>query len=987
MIFKHSQPSIRALCLSGGSIVALLAATPAMAQSTGSAGAAPDTTSTIVVTGIRGSLQRSLNIKKKAVGVVDAISAEDIGKFPDANLAQAMERIPGVTVSRALPANGNTSTGDAATITVRGFGPTFNETLFDERQIATGTGNRSFDFSSVGADFVGEIDVLKTPDSSLSSGAIGATVDIKFPKPFDHPGLRASASLSGSLTSKDSDVTPNGGFLISDTFGPNDNFGVLLDFASTEHKTDANHVSNVGWEGFYLAPSQLAGAPAGAATTSTVGQLPSWFTQEYQIIHEQTDDSRQGGRLVLQWAPTSNLELTLNDNYTQDMTRQVTHGLSWWFNSGALTDVTRASNGTITNFIQPSSPTDLDAGQSSRFLATNDYGFNVKWDVSSKFKVIFDVDNSNSWLNPGNRGYGLGTDVGYGPSVGNTNNGANIGIAGVVAGGVPYPVGYGPGGDGNVISPNLIGSHVQTIGRQSNHDSLGQVKLMGEWDDDNLSVRFGVQYMDEDLYLANYGDFSNNDWQAYAGYGPSSDNCTNAGGAYTPCYMPGTTTLNPGVTQHGVPLPASIFASTYSTAGFIPGGDNGKLPSVLPNWSPFAVLNYLQALGNPQTKSIPGANTSCCSPAFTGIYTTVLGPSTVQQVNEATGAAFINATESTQLAGMPFKISVGVRAETTFSRSEGLGQLPVSLTVESSDHTAYNVAYGAVSPIRDDNSYRYLLPSLDFNLAVLDNLKVRFDASRTLTRPPIDDLSPDLSLSGTRVGALTATGDNPYLLPYLSDNIDLGAEWYYSKNSYISADYFVKYVTNFIVGGTTQQSINGVVLPGTSTLAQFATTSIVNGPAAQVDGLELAVQQVFGETGFGFQANVTLVDTNKPYDADNLSVSQFAVTGLANSANLVAFYDKHGFQARVAVNWRDSELDHFGSQQNNSLFGTEPTFIDSNTQVDFSTSYDVNKHLSVFFEGLNLTNANYSTRGRFTDQVLDVVNYGSRFTFGVHMKL
>ncbi len=985
---KSHNRSIRTLCLSGGSVIALLAGAPAFAQSAAAPAAGAETQSTIVVTGIRGSLQRSMNIKKKAVGVVDAISSEDIGKFPDSNLAQAMERIPGVTVSRALPLNSATSTGDAAEITVRGFGPSFNETLYDERQIATGTGDRSFDFSSVGADFVGEIDVRKTPDASLSSGAIGATVDIKFPKPFDHPGLHASASLSGSVNSRDGDVTPNEGFLISDTFGGNDQFGVLFDFASSEHKTDANHVSNVGWEGFWLAPSQLAGAPAGAATTSTVGQLPSWFTQEYQMIHEQTDDSRQGGRLVLQWSPMNNLELTLNDNYTQDMTRALTHGLSYWFNSGSLTDVTRASNGTITNFIQPNSPTDLDAGLSSRFLETNDYGFNAKWDVSSKFKVTFDVDNSNSWLNPGNRGYGLGTDVGYGPSVGNTTNGVNIGIAGVSPGSVPYPVAYGPNGDGNVISPGLIGSHVMTIGRQANHDSLGQVKLMGEWDDDNLSVKFGIQYMDEDLYLSNYSDFNNNDWQAYAGYGPASGNCTNSAGTATACYLPGTTTYAPGITVHGAPLPASLFTSTYSTSNFIPGAANdGKLPGQLPNWNPFSVLSYLQALGNPQTKNIPGANVTCCNPAFTGVYTTVLGAGSVQQINEATGAAFISATDSTQLAGMPFKMSVGVRAETTFSRSEGLGQLPVSMVVESSDHTAYQVTYGPSQSIRDDNSYRYLLPNVDLNLSVLDNLKVRFDASRTLTRPPIDDLSPDLNLGSTRVNALTATGGNPDLLPYLSDNIDLGVEWYYSKNSYLAADYFVKYVTNFIVGGTTTQPINGVTLPGTSTVAQWSVTTNVNGPSAEVDGLELAVQHVFGETGFGFQANATLVNTDKPYDANNLSVSQFAVTGLANSANLVAFYDKHGFQARVAVNWRDSYLDHFGSQQNNSLFGIEPTFVDSNTQVDFSTSYDVSKNMNVFFEGLNLTGATYSTHGRFTNQVLDVVDYGSRFTFGVHVKL
>ena len=144
------------------------------------------------------SLQKSLDIKMQSVGVVDAISAEDIGAFPDASLGEAMQRIPGVTVTRtSMGGQGGPElyTGAPSGITVRGFGGDFNETLIDGRPQAAASGGagsgRGFDFSSVGADFVREVDVLKTPDFGLSSGAVGATVNIKFPKPFDHPGLQA----------------------------------------------------------------------------------------------------------------------------------------------------------------------------------------------------------------------------------------------------------------------------------------------------------------------------------------------------------------------------------------------------------------------------------------------------------------------------------------------------------------------------------------------------------------------------------------------------------------------------------------------------------------------------------------------------------------------------------------------------------------------------------------------------------------------------
>jgi outer membrane receptor protein involved in Fe transport len=150
--------------------------------------------------------------------------------------------------------------------------------------------------------------------------------------------------------------------------------------------------------------------------------------------------------------------------------------------------------------------------------------------------------------------------------------------------------------------------------------------------------------------------------------------------------------------------------------------------------------------------------------------------------------------------------------------------------------------------------------------------------------------------------------------------------------------------------------------------------------------VEFAVQHVLGTSGFGFQANATLVGTNKPYDPHNLSISGFAVTGLADSANLVLFYEKGGFQARIAGNWRDVYLDHFSQQQNNSMFGSEPTFVNGNTQIDFTTSYDITPQLNVYFAGVNLTDSTYGTRGRFAEQLLDVVDYGRRFALGMRFR-
>ena len=140
-----------------------------------------------------------------------------------------------------------------------------------------------------------------------------------------------------------------------------------------------------------------------------------------------------------------------------------------------------------------------------------------------------------------------------------------------------------------------------------------------------------------------------------------------------------------------------------------------------------------------------------------------------------------------------------------------------------------------------------------------------------LTRPAINFLTPVLNVGSLpRIGALTATGGNPALKPYLSDNLDLAVEWYYGQNAYFSVDAFLKDVTNFIVQGTQRQTINDVIDPTTGLPAIYTVSQRVNGPDATVNGWEIAWQHVFGDSGFGFNANATFVDTDKPYDRTDI---------------------------------------------------------------------------------------------------------------------
>ncbi|HVY24422.1 MAG TPA: TonB-dependent receptor [Steroidobacteraceae bacterium] len=1059
---KHSNEQlrklIRTICIGGVSTLTLGAlSTPSYAADAGASAQNSDDLEEIVVTGIRASLQKSLDIKKESVGVVDAISSEDIGKFPDSNLAASMARIPGVTISRGSSMGSTTSTGDATSITVRGFGPSFNTTLFDGRQLASATGNRGFDYSAVGADFISAIRVQKTPDATLSSGAIGATINIINRLPFDKPGLQLAGSVSGTYASGEAKTTPNAGVLFSDTFA-DDTFGVLADVSYAETKTQGNHINIQGWEGTHMKDCQYVGGPACTGTSAdTVDANPSWFIQDYGIYQEHNDDKRVSGRLALQWRPIENLLLTVNDDYSDDKIQQTQYGYSVWFNAGSLTKVVRNGNGTLTSFVQPNTPTDFQAAWNGHELVNQDLGFNIKWDATENTSYMLDYSNSVSKLKPINGLTSLDADIGYGPSAVNSAQtplyGTDVGIAGVGSSALPYPTNYGPGalvagvrqGDATrFIDPSLMGMHVFPLSAANNKDTINEFKLQGTWKADKLKVDYGFQYSANSEHLSGADDFQNNQWQAFAGYGSASNNYSNTaqpvgyvdanGNPLDASGNPAVTTngvsnqykwtvdANPMLNPNGHPFTAqqqqALFSNSFSTgSGFIHGFSNGNLlPAQILAANGFAIKNLLETLGNPYANGGSAANptvngfnygSACagtstvkdgpCVPvpnsagpvsSYNGTFALAPNIGGFQVIDEHTSAIFVNVSDKTELASMPLTVNAGFREERTTLTSQGIAQQPATLTIQPADHTAYLVGYTSPIPITKTNRYDYLLPNIDLNLDITDSLKARLDVSRTLTRPPLNLITPDTNVGqGQRVGALNASGGNPQLLPYLSDNLDLGMEWYYARNSYLAADVFVKNLTNFIVGGTVNQPINNVQLPNNGGTAIFSVTSQVNGPSSQISGLELGLQHTFGDSGFGFQANATFVTTDNPYNKLDLTTSGNAVTGLTNSWNFVGFFDKYGFQFRLAVNHQNEVLSQFGQQQPNSAFGAEPVYTDATTQWDASTSYDFNEHLSVYLEGQNLNNAVYSTHGRFSEQVLNVVDTGRRFTFGVHFKL
>jgi len=941
------------------------AASDAQAQSA-PASSDSETAQSIIITGIRGSLQRNLNAKRAAAGVMDTISAEDVGKFPDPNVADALQRLPGVSIQRVG------ARGEASGITIRGFGGDFNDTLFDGRHISTialdrnGNPSRAVDFTTVGADFIGQLNVLKTPDVELSTSAIGATIDVLLPKPFDFPGLKVAAFGGGSLQSRDKSVRPRGGLLVSDTFA-NGTFGILADATYTREDTKANHVFIPGWIGNHFAPCQtgpinLTCIPTSDPTSAAWADpnnrktVLGWFPQQNGAEQVTTADERIDGRIALQWRPSDNVLLTLDDNYSRQKVTSKSYGYAAWFNGDDLRNVQYDANGSVIDFNQFGTPMDFNANDTKAVNRRNQIGANLKWSATENLKFEADGSWDKAVFNPGHNGHNDSMDIGYGGYNGSpcataqfassggcvtTILGAPTGvqITGSSSNDLPNIHDVGPANDASqFLDTSQMGSHVIVRFKNYNTDLVKQAKLVGRWESDNFKLAFGGQYIDDKFHTENANTFANGVFAGFAGYGAPSGR---TGGLW--------------------PLPDSAFNGEVHTSGFIPSYDNGALAPGFVVYDPYAIYDALEAAGH---------NTE---PGF--------DQGSVLDVHEKTLSAFVKANFETDIAGMPFHFNAGLREESTHLNVSAIGQTITALTVDPGDPTLITPTF-SFGPVSSKSHYSFLLPSVDMKLEATHDLIIRLDASRTLTRPQLIALKPTINYGSLRRGSLSGSGGNPNLQPYLSDNFDAGIEWYYAPNSYVAINGFYKHLTNFIVGGVRQQSFAGLIDPFTGQEAVFNITGQVNGPNANVRGVELALQHVFGNTGFGVQANATIVDTNRTFPTDDVSGAAFAITGLANSANFVGFYDKHGFQARVAVNWRDSYLLGLGQAQGGT-FGAEPVYVDKQLQVDASASYDITKQFTVFGGVTNINNSNFSTHGRFSDQPLDIWNYGRRYTAGV----
>jgi TonB-dependent receptor len=945
----------------------------------------------IVITGIKASLARAMDIKREAKGVVEAISAEDIGKMPDTNLAESLQRISGISIDR--------SNNEGSKITARGFGPDFNLVTLNGRQMPTNGFSRSFEFSDVAAESVSGVEVYKTFSANKATGGIGALVNIKTARPLDNPGLKVSVGAKAIVDTTNvvgQDATPAISGIFSNTFA-DDTFGVALIGSYQERDSREVSASIANWR------NNIDFNKAGQATVidnraDKTGNI--YYPRNYGYGIEDISKDRTNGQLVLQYKPTDSIKTTLDYTYVKTNLTGLSDGVGIWFgDSGSDSrNVTIDENGTVTKLTAAGDDYASNIRLNTSETENKSVGFNVEWEASDNLTLNFDAHNSIGENGGVGRGDGAFLILAA-PSIAfktydatAKNDIPDMGVTFVPAGivdGKPVGVGIVNGQPTAASYDSLFGQ----AGTNRNKSEVNQYQLNGTFavneDEGVTSLDFGA------------GNTSiENRWRSY-----------NTGQIPAGWYGG-----NQGL------FPDDIFTE-HQLNGLTPSFSGGK--STVPVYHSWDFEKAVQILENGKWATpemwVWGSGPTNCKPCV--MRNDLNGdPVTDHSVIEDTASVYLQANSKGDFAGMELKISTGLRYEATTIEASSFQKDPTELVWVGPTEWSRNQA-AASSYTNETGKYNVWLPSFDASLNITDDVVTRLSYSKSITRPSLGSMIGTFSVTDRpKPGERTGTAGNPDLKPYSSNNFDLSAEWYYDDASYVSGGFFVKQVNDFIVNKITEREVGNlrdpaavtaprrmaavaklvaagkatsdanileqmrtdsglattapIVQNDTDPKAKFNITQPINLEETQLYGVELAIQHMFGESGFGVQANATIIKGD--LEVDNASTDfQFNIPGMSDSLNLVGFYEKHGIQARLAYNWRDTFLNGVGE-------GNAPQYTEAYGQLDMNISYELPmvEGLTVFVEGINLTDSSQRTYARYENQFKSASQYGARYTLG-----
>ncbi|MFT3761439.1 MAG: TonB-dependent receptor [Pseudoxanthomonas sp.] len=956
--FVESTPVRSTLCRSIA--LALLVSGPGLAQepppnsgdpqaaaqqAAGSDGV--DTLDRLVVVGVRGSLARAVELKRESATVQDSISALELGKFPDDNVADSLSHITGVAISR-------TAGGEGQKVSVRGLGPEYTLTTFNNRILATDGAGRDFAFDVLPADVINGADVVKGAQASLTEGAIGGLVNLRSASPFDQKGQYGVVRLEGDRNQMSELNGQKFSAAYSNTFA-DDTLGVLLGAVYAKRKDRTDVAGNDG--GWTRNPdpndeSWLWGnAWGGNIDPNGNGELdPDEYgliaPGQFRVGSILEEKKRRALSAKIEWRPSDDFRLTVDGLKTRLDSPQVGYQQSYYplFAPGRWSDMT-IRDGIVTGFTMDNPDPELRMNPEllnrteHRVVDTDLYGVNAEWKVTPDFTVTGDAYRSTSSRHSG----GLDTYVVLRMNQPNTTRieltGAEVpSVTTVLDDGRELASGLANGefgaSDFNTHYMELAGDNIDD---RINGGSLRGDLFVGAGPLDRL--KFGVDFTDRRK---------------------SRDLVSNTlnGGAD---YYSGDYAINVGA------LDGDVISHAFTLPNFMRGVGSSFPRSFLA----FDVPAYLAALAAYDGHERPDGDLyeyAAAAPEW--------NPLQSYRVGEKTQAAYIEAV----FAGERWDGNVGVRVVRTRTTSQAWDAKILSITENGAFN--YTAKYSDPTEIRQNGEYTYVLPTANFVWHFTDDLQLRLGAGKTMARPPVDQLAPTNTTESVSWGEFTQIyGGNVDLKPYRAKQGDASLEWYFSENSIANLAVFYKKIANQIttswepgqdigVGGILDA--DGNVVSDGPTL--FNVMRPINGDHAKVHGIEAGVQH-FWDNGLGFRAQYT-----RNWSESWVDGLKRPLEGIAPSVySLGLMYEKGRWSLGATADHTDGFVTAI-----NVLGEGYNEYADPITWLTAHVSYKVNDRLSLSLEGQNLLDdaQTYSiNRNPLLSQ--GYYRYGRAFTLGV----
>jgi TonB-dependent receptor len=934
---ERTKGVVRRGLLLGASALALCLSTPALAQPAGrpaaaDAGPPPEEAQTgetnppapgaaatdaeadeeaIVVTGLRASLASAQSIKMNSGQFVDSVTAVDIGKLPDLNVAEALQRISGIQITR--------NRGEGSGIAIRGL--TQVRTEVNGRDSFGASGARALGFEDVPSELLAGVDVYKNPSAELIEGGIGGLVNLRTRMPFDQKGFLLSATVGANRYDLVDETRFNGSVLLSKRFDTGiGEIGILVDLSYFEGAFRSDEIVVEPYFDRQDIPGSVGivrAVPDGAGIGITFG-----------------DRKRKGAYAALQWRPASNLEIygqLFRTDYTirtPNYTSFVTCGTSVSCATSQMQPVGMFQFDADGTFVSGAFAGFGAVANNSQYHRnrgiTTDYSTGFKWRPAERLKVNADFQYIDS----------VSRDQSYTAFPQMDGGSFSLDLSRKLP-----RISFGP--SPAVFDPAnyYIIALMDHLEDSKAHEYAGRLDLEWDFDDDSPLQTFtaGIRYTDRSAVNRS----TPYNWQFLSAPWGGNANAPN-GLRLTPY----------AITN---PFDESFYhGDATGVVGRVPFFAYGPLIT-----GPATFLALSQAAGP-----------SCCGPfprtvvQFTG--------NDINTQGERTYAAYAMLRfDFARSGGFPLDGNIGLRVVQT--RNEALGQFNLTYRTAAAPATNITVTtpFSAAQDYTDIlpslNLRYHFTRNLQARAAVsrgvsrppFYDMRAIFNVQENYTTNPATcppgGQFPTLGCTPT-ASTRTGSGGNPFLKPLTVSQGDVALEWYPGRSSMLYGTLFYKRVRNF---ETTNIYTLNIDVPGKGS-QPFQITSQVNGGKGTVKGFELGGNTFFSFLpapfdGLGAQANLTYVDSRAPsliaFKADGVTPLQTPLQGLSKwSYNLIGFYEQHGVTARVAYNWRNDYLDTVSGNGT----GAVPIYRKPYGQLDASLSYDFNRNVSVTVDVVNL---------------------------------